>query len=296
MFTNFRGILDSFVAYKYYFQKAGQNSWHIHPWYYYFKILFGSKYAGRPFWSEIFIISLSAIGLVFILKRKQKIPCDLNLIRFIALYTVILTLIYSIIPYKTPWSMLGFYHGMILLAAFGATSLLSIQTNFFLRASVMLFLFLGVSHFLVQSYLLNFKYEADPSNPYVYAHTSKDIFEITNRIEDIAKIHPDKKNMIIEVICPGDDYWPLPWYLRDFPNIGWWNKVNFSQPAAELIIASPNVEQDLLKKMYEWPPPGEKMLYVPLFDSMMELRPQVEIRGYITKDLVDLYERSQLKK
>jgi len=65
--------------------------------------------------------------------------------------------------------------------------------------------------------------------------------------------------------------------------------VNFSQPAAQVIIASPGVESELLKKLYEWPPPGEKNLYVPLFRSHKELRPAVEIRGYITKELMDLY-------
>ncbi len=292
-FTHPRGILDSLLAYKNYLQRAGQNSWHIHPWFYYFKLLIGSKHSARPFWNELLVVILSGIGLAVALRRKQHPQVDHSLLRFFAFYTVIMALIYSIIPYKTPWNMLGFYHGMILLAALGATSLLAIKMNNILRIFVFLFLVLGVSNLLVQSYLSNFKYEADPSNPYVYAHTSRDIFTIAERIEEIATIHPDGKNMVIEVICPGDDYWPLPWYLRSFPNIGWWSKVNFSQPAAQVIIASPSVESELLKKLYEWPPPGERSLYLPLFRSITELRPQVEIRGYIVKDLMDLYVQSR---
>jgi len=290
-FTHPRGILDSFLAYKYYLQRAGQNSWHIHPWFYYFKLVIGSKHSARPFWNELFVIILSPVGLAAALRRKQHPQVDQSLLRFIAFYTMILALIYSIIPYKTPWSMLGFYFGMILLAALGATSLLTTKMNNILRIFVFLFLVLGVSNLLVLSYLSNFEYEADPSNPYVYAHTNRDIFRVAKRIEEIATIHPDGKNMVIEVICPGDDYWPLPWYLRSFPNTGWWNKVNFSQPAAQVIIASPSVESELLKKMYEWPPPGERSLYLPLFESTTELRPLVEIRGYIVKDLMDLYAR-----
>jgi hypothetical protein len=41
------------------------------------------------------------------------------------------------------------------------------------------------------------------------------------------------------------------------------------------------------------PPPGKKDLYIPLFDTYIELRPQVELRGYVTKDLLDSYERHQ---
>jgi uncharacterized protein (TIGR03663 family) len=291
LFTNPRGLIDSFTAYKTYFQRAGQNSWHIHPWFYYFKLLIGSKSAARPFWSEGLIVVLSVIGLASVFRRKQHLQIDRSLLRFIALYTVILAIGYSMIPYKTPWSMLGFYHGMILLAALGATSLSTIKANFILRLFIMLFLVLGVSTLFVQSYLLNFIYEADPSNPYVYAHTSKDVFALTQKIEEIAQVHPDGKNMVIEVICLDDDYWPLPWYLRSFPNVGWWNKVNFNQPAAEVIIASPSVESELLKKLYEWPPPGEKDLYIPLFRFPKELRPGVEIRGYVTKELMDLYKQ-----
>ena len=47
-----------------------------------------------------------------------------------------------------------------------------------------------------------------------------------------------------------------------------------------------------MRKLYELPAPGEKNLYVPLFDTYMELRPQVELRGYVTKDL---YESVKLK-
>jgi len=290
-FTNPRGIIDSFAAYKNYFQRAGQNSWHIHPWFYYFKLLIGSKHAARPFWNELLIVILSGIGLTVALRRKQHPQADSSFFRFIAFYTVILALIYSIIPYKTPWSMLGFYFGMILLAALGLASLLTVKKSIILRIFVYLFLVLGICDLLVLSYLSNFKHDVDPTNPYVYAQTSRDVFAIVLRIEEIATVHPEGKNMVMEVICPGDDYWPLPWYLRSFPNIGWWNTVNFSQPAAQLIIASPSVESELLKKLYERPPPGEKNLYVPLFRSPMELRPQVEIRGYITKDLMDLYKQ-----
>jgi uncharacterized protein (TIGR03663 family) len=290
-FTHPRGILDSISAFKNYFHRASQNSWHIHPWFYYFKLFFGSKHSMRPFWNEWPILILSGIGLAFAFKHKQHPQADSTLFRFIAIYTVILALVYSIIPYKTPWSMLGFYFGMLVMAALGVTWLFTIKKSIILRTFIYLFLVLSVCELLVLSYLSNFKYDVDPSNPYVYAQTSRDVLDITRTVEQIAEVHPDGKNMVIEVIFPGDDYWPFPWYLRSFPNIGWWNRVNFKQPAAQLIIASPSVESDLLLKLYEWPAPGEKTLYVPLFSSPMELRPSVEIRGYVTQELMDLYEQ-----
>ena len=41
-------------------------------------------------------------------------------VRFLALYTFALAAAYSLIAYKTPWCLLSFWHGMILLAGVGA--------------------------------------------------------------------------------------------------------------------------------------------------------------------------------
>ncbi len=60
-------------------------------------------------------------------------------------------------------------------------------------------------------------------------------------------------------------------------------------PAAPVIIASPSVEADLLRKLYEVPPPGERYLYVPLFESSTEIRPTIEMHGYVRKELWDAY-------
>jgi len=286
-FSNPRGILDSFLTYKTYLHRAGHKVWHIHPWFYYFKLLIGSKQGGYPLWSEGFTMLLALIGFMTIIRRKHRDIPETHLLRFIAFYTVIMTIVYASIPYKTPWSMLDFYHGLILLAAVGASFLLEQKSNKWVHGIFILFIIGGVVHLVVQSNLSNFKYHSDPSNPYVYAHPTTDVYEISDRIHEIADIHPDGKNMFIEVIYPGDDYWPLPWYFRSFPNVGWWNHVDLSVPAAPVILASPDMESDLLEKLYELPPPGEKTLYVPLFESYTELRPQIEIRGYIVKELWD---------
>ena len=79
--------------------------------------------------------------------------------------------------------------------------------------------------------------------------------------------------------------------MRRFPNVGWWSEVDENAPAALVIIASPSVEPALIKKLYELPPPGEINLYVPLFENYMELRPKVELRGYVMKDLWDHFQR-----
>ncbi|MFC1561546.1 flippase activity-associated protein Agl23 [candidate division KSB1 bacterium] len=288
-FTNPAGIRDSYLTYTDYMSKAALNEIHAHPWYYYFKLLIFPGDLSRPVWSEFFIVLLAAAGAMTVFLKKGAAGVDFIFLRFIAFYTLIMVAVYSVIPYKTPWIMLGFFHGLILLAGAGMTVLLRAGSRKTVRIPVLLLIVAGCAHLITQSYLANYRYYAVPANPYVYAHTSDDVYQVINRIEDVAAVHPDGKKMYIEVICPEHDYWPLPWYLRSYPNTGWWEKVNMDVPAAPVIIASPEAEPDLLKKLYDLPVPGKRDLYVPLFDTYTELRPAVELRGYIIKDLWDAY-------
>jgi hypothetical protein len=71
--------------------------------------------------------------------------------------------------------------------------------------------------------------------------------------------------------------------------VGWWNDVDFTAPPGDVILAQPQLESALLEKLYESPPPGERTLYVPLFNNYTALRPLVELRGYVSVDLWNQY-------
>ncbi len=299
-FSNPNGILDSVRTYTTYFDRAGRNSLHFYPWYYYLKMLIYSKAGSGPLWSEALIVLLAVIGFIFAVRGKSLTQgeaqdrikpalggVDFNLLRFIAFYTLIMTFVYSAIRYKTPWCMLSFLHGMILLAGVGTAVVLKLTQHIWARLLISFLLLAGGVHLARQAYLGNFRYYADPCNPYVYAHTTTDIFTMVQRVEEIAKVEDGEKTEI-HFICPDEhDFWPFPWYLRSFPNVGYWNAVTDRVVHASVIIASPGVEKELLKKLYELPPPGQKKLYVPLFDTYMALRPGVELRGYVPKELWD---------
>jgi len=88
-------------------------------------------------------------------------------------------------------------------------------------------------------------------------------------------------------IITRQNLWPLPWYFRRYSGVRWWNGVSVTASAAPVIIATPDMEPGLLHKLYELPPPGQRELYVPMFDRYRELRPSVEVRGYVAKSLWD---------
>jgi hypothetical protein len=154
---------------------------------------------------------------------------------------------------------------------------------------VSLLLLVGVVHLGYLSYLNNYKYCADSRNPYVYAHPTTEIYTALDKIDYYAKAHPQGKDMYIEVIFPGHDYWPLPWYLRSFSSVAWRDKVAFNEKSASLIIASPSFESGLTKKLFQDSGPKEgRRLYMFLIDDdpyYIWLRPKVKFMGYVRSDL-----------
>jgi uncharacterized protein (TIGR03663 family) len=302
--SNPSGILDSLRTYTTYFNRAGQSSLHIHPWYYYLEMLIYFRYGDGPVWTEGLIVFLAVVGFVAAMLGKGPASSNIQFLRFIAFYTLILTAAYSIIPYKTPWCVLGFLHGMILLAGVGAVVLVKLVPNVLPRLIILCLLFDATVHLAWQSYRCNYVYYADSRNPYVYAHPTTEVFTIVRRVEDMAgamekmsQEYPDKIRVHIQVICPGKDYWPLPWYFRNFKKgiIDWWDQVDPNTPSAPLIIASPEVEASLTNKLYNLTPLKDRQMYFFLFEKpyYMWLRPKVKLLGFVRKDLWNYYYEHQ---
>jgi predicted membrane-bound mannosyltransferase len=201
-----------------------------------------------------------------------------------ALFSILMMLIFSIMPYKTPWNILSSYFGLILLAGFGCIEVLNSFNKGMMRKTILIIMIAAALSLITQVIYTIYKYPSHPSNPYVYGHTSSDVFHIIDRINKVSEMNPEGKELLVQVICSNDDYWPLPWYLREYNQVGWWNKIDSNTPLSPLMVVSPDLKELLVKKMYVEPKPGEKYLYVPLFDEGTELRPGVLLDGYVRKD------------
>ena len=226
---------------------TGGAALHVHPWYFYLQLLLFFRNGPGPWWSEGLILALALAGIVKALRRRhQAFEANVHLLRFLAFYTILMTVGYSIIPYKTPWCLLGFLHGMILLAGVGALAIFLSLPGRFLKASALLVFMLGCTHLGAQAYRGNFDrvFCADPRNPYVYAQTSTNLPKLHRRLEDLAQVHEDGRAMTIKIMAPGGDYWPLPWYLRRFPHVGYWSEVP-KDPSASVVITTPELEESL---------------------------------------------------
>ena len=288
---NPRGVVDSYTTYFHYLGRAsgeGSAGRHFYPPDYYLRVLFWWHRPGGAVWTEAAIGVLALAGVVAGVLGKGIRPATLPTVRFLSIYTLILTAIYSAMPYKTPWCALGFLHGMILLAGVGATVLVRVAPGYALKAPAIVLLAAAAGHLAWEAHRAGFVAYEDRDNPYVYAHTTGEVLPLVERVEAIAAAHPDGREMPIQVICPDDDYWPLPWYLRSFRRAGWFSRMPHGPPAP-LIITQPEMQPSLLRYLYEDQPPGQRRLYVPVPKEPerqdWQLRPNVPLRVYARLDL-----------
>ena len=288
-FQHPQGVLDSYLAYATYLGRgAGGNTTHVHPWYYYLQMIVFARYFNGPIWTEGWIVLLALVGLVAVVTGRLRSPIDVKLVRFIALYTVVMTAAYSAVPYKTPWCLLSFLHGMILLAGVGAATLLAWARKPAYRAVVIALLVVAAGHLAFLTYRANFVYYADSRNPYVYAHPTPEIFTIVDRVKEYAGVHGlgQSDGMPIQVAAPGKDYWPLPWYLRAY-HVGWYTDI--PDEVGPLILISDKLEEALTRRLTVETPRENRRMYLYLFDAPYYLwfRPGVKMLGFVRKDLWD---------
>lgn len=275
-FTNFRGLLDSILTYLPWLKRAGGESPHIHPWYFYLQRLAWFHPVKGPTFSELLILLLALTGAIISFTRKQS-----PLLRFLALYTIILTLIYTAISYKTPWCLLEFYWGMILLAGIGAAALIEYLRARPLRIAATAILLAATAQLTIQSYRASYVFAHDQRNPYAYAQTVPDLLNLITRVEGIARVSPTGFGTVVKVISPKSDYWPLPWYLRRFQHIGWYDEIP-EDPFAPIIIVSAKLDARLDEK-------SEKKW---IMAGLTELRPRHFFELYVELDLWKKYVES----
>jgi len=279
-FTNRDGIVDAVRAYLPWLHRAGGSSAatpHAHPWYFYLQRLFFFPRKGLWVSSESFVGALAVIGFF---AAHGILP------RLIRYYTLVLTIIYCALPYKTPWCLLGFYHGMILLAAIGAVAVWEACRRKWTKGVLAAALASGCVLLVFESCYANFgTFQgtlvcADPMNPYVYAQTSPDIERLLQTVDGLIRVSPQRYETTMEVMS-ADSFWPLPWYLRRYKNVGYWEKIP-DQPLPPIVIAAATLHADF----------DERPNKTHLMAGYFKLRPDVFLELYVSIDLWTRYVQS----
>ncbi|MCH7871500.1 MAG: TIGR03663 family protein [Planctomycetes bacterium] len=251
-FQNWRGPIDSLGTYQTYFHRAGTQGLHLQPWYYFLKIFSYTQYGRGPVWTELFIIALAIVGICSALFSHRRDARAMDLPRFLAVYALIQLVVYSAIPYKTPWCMLQFFHPLCLLAGVGAQRLIRAARWLPLQIWAATAMLAGVAHLTTQSYRLNFDFSFAhrTAQPYIYAHTLNGMKKMAVWVDRLAEVHEDGDDMLVKVIA--DDAWPTPWYLRHLPNVGYWPALPDDVDAPVIIVAETLYEEFDARRKQEY--------------------------------------------
>lgn len=273
-----RGPLDSLLAFRHYFDRSGGDgsaALHQQPWYYYLQLLAYTRNAPGPWWSEGFILVLAAVGLGAALRGRVAAATDPELAVFLGVYAIVMTAAFAVIPYKTPWNLLGFLHGWILMAGIGASAIFHRLRWWGSRAVLGVLLVAGTGQLAAQAARAKGRFCADPRNPYVYAHSGPDVVRLARRISEVAALHGDGPAMRVHFITP--EYWPMPYYLRKLQRIGYWSEVP-AAPDAPVMVVSAELQEPL-----------ESRLRDGYHREFYGLRPGVLLVLNIRQDLWDRY-------
>ncbi|HEU4796524.1 MAG TPA: flippase activity-associated protein Agl23 [Pyrinomonadaceae bacterium] len=250
-FTHSKGVADSFKTFEIW-TKTGTDA-HVHPWYTY------------PLWlirQEGPVLVLGALGAFLVVIRPKN-----AFALFSALWAFGLIAAYTLIPYKTPWLVLNFIVPLALIAGYAFQAI-----YFDLRLAIVLLLIpFAVSTY--QTIDLNFKnYDNDDTYyVYVYAHTTRGLLDLVKEIDRIAREQSGGQTGIT-IVSP--DYWPLPWYLRNYSRVGYFGRL--AQSAEPIIIANENQRLDMeanYGEVYRQVGSGKP-------DGSFELRPGVRLLLY----------------
>ena len=181
--------------------------------------------------------------------------------------------------------MLGLVPVMALLGGIGASYIWEmIKISKFKFAFITSFLLL-LSLLIYESWQLNYLYSDAPENPYTYGHARQEIKQVSKKLDELQKKYHYLIKTRIDVIAKNAEYWPLPWYLRGYEKVAWWDTVPNDIASTPIVILTPEIEPDFIDQIYEKTPFEKRKLYLPLFDNDIEVRPGVMIRGYIHKEL-----------
>ena len=119
---------------------------------------------------------------------------------------------------------------------------------------------------------------ADRRNPYVYAQTVPDLLRLVQRADGLARVAATGYETVVKIIAPKDDYWPLPWYLRRFKHVGFYDKLP-EDPFAPIVVISSKLDAQLDAKS------GKKWIMA----GLSELRPGVFFELYVELELWKKY-------
>ena len=231
-FRHAHGAIDAVRTFFVYETGSG----HDKPWNYYLKFLMLPKKSGGVWWFETPVLILALLAYASTFRRNPQPVANRAIIRFIAYAAVGHFVIYSLIAYKTPWLACLPWAHVCLLAGCALAGFASHRLP--VRITLAMVVAGGLVTQFYQTRRATGRYAADERNPYAYVPTSGDIEKLPLWFEQLRKV--TAANELEPVGVVGNQYWPLPWYLRSFEHIGYWPQPPPDLAKLPVVLALPD--------------------------------------------------------
>ncbi|MEO8648809.1 MAG: glycosyltransferase family 39 protein [Acidobacteriota bacterium] len=215
------------------------------------------------------VIILSAVGtLIALVKGRHRFAMFTGFWAF-GLFTA-----YSLIPYKTPWLALSFLLPMCIVGGYGLNELV-VSKDARARMAGWLMAAVAAAVMLYQTVDLNFFRYDDDQIPYVYAHTKRQFVDMMHQIDHYAEKSGKGREVKVQIISP--DYWPMVWYVKDYPKAIFHGKLTDADEA-EMIVAKKGDQDSEVVRRY-----SVDYKYVGIYP----LRPGVDLVLLVRSDLAE---------
>jgi len=209
---------------------AASGGAHDKPWWYYASLFWRQQVGGYTWDQTPFLVLVVAGGVGALISREGRW-------RSVAVYALGVAAVLSAVPYKTPWVVVNLLPAMAVLAAWVPWRVAALGRWGQALAAV------GVGFVIIwqagQVRQAVFRRPADPRNPLAYVHSSPDV----RRAALLAKQAGEGPVRVIS-----EEYWPLPWYLRDRDNVGYWTTVP-AECDGSLLFVSPALAESVRERL-----------------------------------------------
>jgi uncharacterized protein (TIGR03663 family) len=170
-------------------------------------------------------------------------------IRFLAIYSLVVLFIYSIVPYKTPWCIISIAWPFLFLGA----AFLKFIANRISRLTAFIVALPLFGHAAWKAYDLNFVRFDNPKERYVYVQTFRDYHRLVDPI--LAKLAKDPKARTdLKGAVLLSSYFPIPWVLGDVADIGYYGNDDKKWPKdvdVDFIVLDEGKADELEKNLKE---------------------------------------------
>ena len=228
--SNPRGGVDALASHVHGLTRATGDSGHDKPWWYYLRLLVW-HHDGGLVWQQLFFSLLGAAGFAVAVQtwRERRNDHGSRVARGAAVFAAVVAVVLSAVSYKTPWHLIHFAPPLCALAAIAVVQSARLAQGRLLAVALVV---AALGSLVRETWRASFVRPSDARNPYAYVHSAPDVLKYRALADAALAAWPGENVKVVS-----EEYWPLPWYFRGLPRVGYW-----TEPPADcdgaLVIAS----------------------------------------------------------